>query len=414
VALPTSFYTDPAAMEPLHPVDPTGELEELATTLIAESAKLSGALHPRTRLALAELVRPMNSYYSNRIEGHDTHPLDIDRALRNDYSQDKKKRDLQQEAVAHINVSAALRKGELSGDHLDASSTTFIKGLHKAFYDHLPERFLTVTTKEGGTRAVVPGEFRKAEVEVARHVAPASASLPLFMDRFAEVYDHRSKLNVSRTKRVIAIAAAHHRLAWIHPFLDGNGRVMRLYSDACFMAEELDGGGIWSIARGLARSHDKYYEHLANADSTRRGARDGRGNLSMAGLVDFCRYFLRTAIDQVTFMHGSLALGTMERRLDAYVHRMAADGRMKPEAAYILKELFLRGKLARPDAERITGTSEKTLKKTTDVLIALELMTARKEGITMVFEPRYPLHISPYILPSLYPEGKEAELMAGQ
>ncbi|MBK9275075.1 MAG: Fic family protein [Flavobacteriales bacterium] len=413
MALSPAFYTDPAAMEPLHPEDPSGELEELATTLIVESAKLSSALHPRTRAAIAELVRPMNSYYSNRIEGHDTHPIDIDRALRNDYSQDKKKRDLQQEAVAHINVSAALRRGELSGDHLDPSSTAFIKGLHKAFYGHLPDSFLTVTTKEGGTRQVVPGEFRTEEVEVARHVAPASARIPLFMERFAEVYDHRGKLNTSRTERVIAIAAAHHRLAWIHPFLDGNGRVVRLYSDACFMAEDLDAGGIWSIARGLARSHDTYYEHLANADGPRRGERDGRGNLSMAGLVDFCRYFLRTAIDQVTFMHGSLALGTLERRLDAYVHRMAADGRMKPEATYILKELFLRGRLTRPDAERITGTSEKTLKKTTDELIALELMTARKEGITVVFEPRYPLHLSPYILPSLYPEGKEAELMAG-
>lgn len=177
-----AFYTDPAAMEPLHPVDRTGELEELATTLIAESAKLSAALHPRTRVALAELVRPMNSYYSNRIEGHDTHPLDIDRALRNDYSQDKKKRDLQQEAVAHINVSAALRKGELTGDHLDPSSTAFIRGLHRAFYDHLPDSFLRVTTKEGATREVVPGGFRTEEVEVGRNVAPASASIPLFMD----------------------------------------------------------------------------------------------------------------------------------------------------------------------------------------------------------------------------------------
>lgn len=179
------------------------------------------------------------------------------------------------------------------------------------------------------------------------------------------------------------------------------------------MAEELDAGGIWAISRGLARSRDTYYEHLANADSPRRGEGDGRGNLSLEGLVDFCRYFLRTAIDQVTFMHGSLALGTMERRLDAYVHRMAAGGRMKPEAAYILKELFLRGKLTRPDAERTTGTSEKTLKKITDELIGQKLMTARKEGITVVFAPGYPLHISPYILPSLYPESKEAELMAG-
>jgi Fic family protein len=46
----------------------------------------------------------MNCYYSNLIEGHDTHPVDIERALKNDYSQDRRKRDLQLEAKAHIAV----------------------------------------------------------------------------------------------------------------------------------------------------------------------------------------------------------------------------------------------------------------------------------------------------------------------
>ena len=409
---PDALYDNPTAMEPLYPEESGGELEELATELIAKSAKLSSALHPGTRKAIAELVRPMNSYYSNRIEGHDTHPIDIDRALRNDFSQDKKKRDLQQEAVAHINVSAALRRGELWGNGLDPSSAAFITGLHKAFYDHLPADFLRVVSMEGEERIVTPGAYRSGEVKVSGHVAPASASVPQFMDRFAEVHDRKNPRNASRTRRVVALAAAHHRLAWIHPFLDGNGRVMRLYSDACFMQEELDAGGIWSIARGLARSNDKYYEHLANADSPRRGDHDGRGNLSLRGLVEFCRYFLTTAIDQVDFMHGSLVLATVEKRIDHYVDRMVADGRMRPEARHILKELYLRGKLSRPDAERITGKSDKTLTKVTDELMALELMTRRKKGVAVVFEPKYPLHISPWILPRLYPEGKEAELMA--
>lgn len=412
MAPPVALYDDPSAMEPLFPDEGNGVLEELATELIASAAQLSSALELGTRNAIAELVRPMNSYYSNRIEGHDTHPMDIDRALRNDFSQDKKKRDLQLEAVSHINVSAALRKGELSGDHLEPSSAAFIKGLHAAFYDHLPDSFKVVETKESGSQQVVPGEFRTVEVKVARHVAPASKSVPHFMERFAEVYDHKNLRNVSRTRRVVAVAAAHHRLAWIHPFLDGNGRVVRLYSDACFLAEELDAGGIWSISRGLARSHDTYYTHLANADSPRRGDHDGRGNLSQRGLVDFCTFFLQTAIDQVKFMHQALVLPSIEKRMDAYVDRMVTEGRLRTEARYILKELFLRGKLSRPDAERITATSDKTLKKITDELISLELMTASKEGVSVVFEPKYPLHISPWLLPRLYPEAKEAELLA--
>ena len=103
-----ALYRDPTAMEPLFPDDPTGELEHLATELLRASARLSEAMHPVTRAAVAELVRPMNSYYSNLIEGHDTHPLDIDRALHNQYAKDKKNRDLQMEAVAHINVHRGL------------------------------------------------------------------------------------------------------------------------------------------------------------------------------------------------------------------------------------------------------------------------------------------------------------------
>jgi Fic family protein len=63
--------------------------------------------------SLAGLVRAMNCYYSNLIEGHDTHPVDIERALRNDYSLDARKRDLQLEAKAHIAVQEWIDGGGL-------------------------------------------------------------------------------------------------------------------------------------------------------------------------------------------------------------------------------------------------------------------------------------------------------------
>jgi hypothetical protein len=51
--------------------------------------------------------------YSNLIEGRNTHPIDIERALRNDYSQDETKRDLQLEAKAHIMVQEWIDGGAL-------------------------------------------------------------------------------------------------------------------------------------------------------------------------------------------------------------------------------------------------------------------------------------------------------------
>ena len=79
------FYTSPTAMNPLFPEADLKKLEDLALDLMQKAAQLSGTLNPITRAAIANFLRPMNSYYSNLIEGHDTHPIDIDRALKNDY-----------------------------------------------------------------------------------------------------------------------------------------------------------------------------------------------------------------------------------------------------------------------------------------------------------------------------------------
>ncbi len=197
----------------MFPTDPDGELEALAIDLVAKAARLSEAMHPITRAAVAELVRPMNSYYSNLIEGHDTHPIDIARALKQEYALDKKKKDLQLEAIAHIEVSAALANGRLPGlAGLDPSSAQFLKGVHKAFYDHLPESFKTVTSEEGEARTVVPGAWRTGEVKVGRHIAPAHGSVPAFIERFSAFYDRDAATNRSMVRRIIALAAAHHRL----------------------------------------------------------------------------------------------------------------------------------------------------------------------------------------------------------
>src|SRR5882757_4257055 len=61
-----------------------GELTDLAVDLAARAAGFRRSLPEGVRSALADLVRAMNCYYSNLIEGHDTHPVDIERALKND------------------------------------------------------------------------------------------------------------------------------------------------------------------------------------------------------------------------------------------------------------------------------------------------------------------------------------------
>lgn len=94
----------PVAAEPFMPTEGTAALESLVFDLAREASGLSAQRHPVVRLSVAELVPSMNCYYSNRIEGHNTHPRDIDRAPAADYSTDPCRRDLQLEARAHIEV----------------------------------------------------------------------------------------------------------------------------------------------------------------------------------------------------------------------------------------------------------------------------------------------------------------------
>lgn len=400
-------------MEPLHPDDRNGELIGLAELLIRKASELGAAMNPTTRAAMAELVRPMNSYYSNLIEGHDTHPFDIERALQEDFAKDDKKiRNLQLEAKAHISLHRSIHEDfQKNEKRATPSSAAYLKKLHADFYIHLPEEFKRVVSRERTERTVVPEAFRDCNVEVGSHIAPAYESVPDFMHRFGEVYDANTTVNKSLTKRIVNIAAAHHRLVWIHPFLDGNGRVVRLFSDACFMYEKLDASGLWSISRGLARSKDTYQLMLANADSERQGAYDGRGNLSNNQLVTFCKYFLETAIDQIDFMHQSFQLDGMLKRLDAYVDRAVDKGKLRTEARYVLQEVFLRGSITKPEAERMMLLSDKTAKLVTDKLIELRLLKAQKEGKVMRYYANYPISVSPWILPNLYPEAKEVEMM---
>jgi len=86
-------------------------LTDLALDLVQKSAGFRRSLLPAILTSLAGMVRAMNCYYSNLIEGHNTHPVDIERAIKNDYSQDAHKRDLQLEAKAHIAVQQWIDRG---------------------------------------------------------------------------------------------------------------------------------------------------------------------------------------------------------------------------------------------------------------------------------------------------------------
>ncbi len=385
----------------------TEDLEDLTLEIIKKSAALGARQHQVTLRSLKEMLRVINSYYSNLIEGHNTHPRDIVRAMRQDYDDEPAKRNLQLESVAHIRCQEIMEARLRDESDLLVTSGDFLTFLHSEFYHRIPEGFLVVTNLETGKKSyVVPGKFREEEVVIGRHVPPCHNELTTLVDRFADVYRPDRHHGA---KKLLAAAAAHHRLMWIHPFLDGNGRVARLFTEAYLLKISIEGFGLWSISRGLARKSTAYKAALSLADEARRNDLDGRGTLTNKGLTDFCRFFLAVCLDQVDYMGSLLQLDGLIDRIQGYINLRNNNivpgskgaSPIRVEAARMLQEVLLHGETARGAVVRASGLKERTARNLLAQLLdeGLLLSDSAKGFVRMGF----PIHATGWLFPELYP-----------
>ena len=375
-------------------------IADLAAELAAASAKLGRSLHARTAANLAGVVRMMNTYYSNLIEGHNTRPRDIERALAGEFDRDEDRRNLQLEATAHVRVQSEVDRMASAGVLPEPASGDFLRWLHREFYRDAPDAVLRVTG--GGPEfAMTPGAWRSRpehDVAVGRHQPPSSARVDDFMRYFAERYHFDG---MGRAGRIIAMAAAHHRFNYIHPFPDGNGRVSRLMSHAMAWRADVAAHGLWSISRGLARgieSRTEYKQMMDLADTPRQDDLDGRGNLSERALIDFVAWFLRVAVDQVTFMADLFDLDNLASRLRTFI---AHHERFRPEAAALLEQTLVRGEIERGESSPISGLPVRTAQRLLNDLVADGLLASEtpKGPVSL----RFPTHTLETLFPRLYP-----------
>lgn len=370
------------------------DLTELAVELAAQSAGFRRSLPTGILTAISDLVRAMNCYYSNLIEGHDTHPIDIERALKNDYSANAEKRNLQIEARAHISVQQWIDAGGLQGR---AASIEGICEIHKRFTALLPDALLWSEDSETNERLrVTPGALRNRDVKVGFHVPISPGALPRFLERFEQAYS-----GLGKAETIVAAAAAHHRLLWIHPFLDGNGRVARLMSYAMLL-EALDTKGVWSIARGLARNVRSYKNHLAECDLPRRNDLDGRGNLSEEELASFTRFFLETCLDQIKFMESLVQPDRLRHRILLWAEEEVRAGRLAGKAGAILEALLYRGELPRRDVAGILGIGDRQGRRVIAALIEYGVVVS--ESTRAPLRLAFPAKLAPRWMPGLFPE----------
>jgi Fic family protein len=243
---------------------------------------------------------------------------------------------------------------------------------------------------------VVPGELRHRDVRVGRHIPVSPGAVPRFLAHFENVY---SKLG--KTDAILAAAAAHHRLLWIHPFLDGNGRVTRLMSHAMLL-DALDTGAAWSVARGLARNERIYKGHLAECDLGRRNDLDGRGNLSEEALASFTRFFLETCLDQVSFMEGLVQPDRLRARILLWAEEESRVTDFPARAGAVLEAILYRGELPRGEVAGLLGLTPRHARRVVSAL--------NERGVLVANGPRDPLRLAfPATLasrwmPGLFPE----------
>ena len=366
------------------------------------------------------MVRIMNTYYSNLIEGHVTRPRDIERAiafapaasdvpqtvaiehaLAGGADQGGRARSLLIEAVAHVRVQESIDRMFAAGKLPEPASMEFVSYLHREFYKGASEEMLQVRGQVE-TFIIIPGHFREQpsqDVSVGRPVPPGSERVADFMAYFEKRYEFAM---LGKAARILAIPAAHHRFNYIHPFTDGNGRVSRLMSHAMAHAAGIGAHGLWSISRGLARglrNRSDYKLMMDHADTARQGDLDGRGNLSQRALVEFIEWFLKVCIDQVSFMADLFQIGTLSKRLRSYVERSQT---LRPESARLLEEALGRGEVDRGELSRITGLPERSARRILSAVIAEGLLASNtpKGPVSL----RFPVAAQDILFPRLFAE----------
>lgn len=368
-----------------------------AETLSFRAGKLTGLLPENTAIRIGGLMRITNSYYSNLIEGQFTEPATLStRVPRRDSKQ------LRELAESHIGVQALLERTVRRPKSFDAPwsvffAPEFISVIHRRLFTGASDDDLRLS--DG--RLMVPGQLRDSaqrNVLVGDHAAPAWESVAPMLTRLQQVYGGQPDL----TSRILSALAYHHRLAFIHPFEDGNGRVVRIITHLQLMRLGL-ASPLWSLSRGLARKQDEYYGRLRAADQPRRGDLDGRGQLTQGGLFEFVEFMLQVCIDQMEYVEQAMGLISLRQRLERVIgleERFIGAG-VKPEMAKAIHILLTQGEIARADFKIFSGLHDRVASDQLKKLIDLGVVEAPSAKSRSIF-PGLPVWFAQMIFPDLH------------
>lgn len=166
-------------------------------------------------------------------------------------------------------VEETVQPGEPLAEHL-------LRGLHATTVAHL--------TREGDTN---PGAYRAGSVRIAQadHLPPDALRVPEYMAELVAFINQPDPPKYDLMK----VALAHHRFAWIHPFGNGNGRVVRLFTYALLIKYGFQVNAVGRVLNPAAvfcADRNRYYAMLAEADTGTNIALENWCTYVLAGVRD--------------------------------------------------------------------------------------------------------------------------------
>ena len=146
----------------------------------------------------------------------------------------------------------------------------------------------------------------------------------------------------------------------------------------------------------------EYKGHLAACDATRRNDLDGHGNLSEEVLAAFTDFFLRTCLDQVTFMEELMQPDRLRARILLWAEEEIRLNTLPPKSGNILEAVLYRGELPRGDAAGAVGAGERHARRIVSALMERGVLTADsgRAPLRLVFTAT----LAARWMPGLFPE----------
>lgn len=134
-----------------------------------------------------------------------------------------------------------------------------------------------------------PGAYRLKNVQIAKseHLPPEFIQVPGYMQELVTFINAKDPPKYD----LIKIAMAHHRFGWIHPFGNGNGRVVRLLTYTLLIKFGFNvktGGRVLNPTAVFCNDRDKYYAMLSTADQG-----------TAEGIEAWCVYVLQGILDEL-------------------------------------------------------------------------------------------------------------------